>query len=97
MTSDVRYIWGTAYDTLADNVQVNVQASRMSKEAIEIIDTCRRTGKAFTQQQREVIYNDKAVRLRAKDIEKGNYLRNQPVCDTHKHKVTHKLYILTRQ
>lgn len=86
---EIRYVWGVAYDMLNDQTQVTIQAAKMSPEALDIINQCKKNNAPFTLKQREVIYNDKAVRLKPSDIERGNFLRNQPICDTHKHKVGH--------
>lgn len=89
---EVRYVWGTAYDALtkdAGDGQIAIRAAKMSPEALNIIKKCKMTGTSFTQEEREVIYNDEAVRLTRGDVERGHYLRNQPICDTHKHQVGH--------
>lgn len=78
----VRYLWGLAYDSLNT---VNIQASKLSTQALSIIETHQQTNSLFTLEEREVIYNDQAVRLTLEDVEKGNYLRQKPICDTHGH------------
>lgn len=83
-----RYVWGTAYKfstTSSTSVTFSVTAAKeLTLTAQHILDQHFASKRPLTLAEREVIYNDPAMRLTTQELVDLNNLEGFPVCDSHK-------------
>jgi hypothetical protein len=89
MGTKPRFIWGTAYNRLlsspaSTSVVVNISAAKeLSINAQHIIQQSRQSGRPMTLKEREIVYNDPAMRLEVGEVESIGRLQNKPIKDNH--------------
>ena len=82
-----RYLWGTAYNRLISAsavAMINISAAReLSINAQHILENHQHSRKPLTYMEREIVYNDPAMRLTAAEVQEFQHLQKVPVWDNH--------------